>query len=150
MTPAKLVTLTYDCDLEQTAKELLNHKGSNYQKHGIAVNHKEGIVNVPGRWMYELAEVVDQWTNEDAPRQRLMYPYAPYMGCAYRHWNGDDGKLHFKVVCVYKNDRSRFEALQKSPSGKPCTKKQDCGTFGGDFDCLADLCFAPAHSVIFS
>ncbi|KAK6057368.1 hypothetical protein COOONC_05115 [Cooperia oncophora] len=53
-------------------------------------------------WMYELAEVVDEWTKEYDSRTRLMHPYAPYMGCAYRHPAGPDGKsLWFKLACVY-------------------------------------------------
>ncbi|KAK6057369.1 SCP-like protein [Cooperia oncophora] len=143
--PRLMTGSTYDCELEGYAREFLDR--SDYQRTGHAVNHKEGIVNNRGNWMYELAAVVDEWTKEYDSRTRLMHPYAPYMGCAYKHWDGSDGKLHFKVVCVYRDDRSRSEIPQK---GVSCSKNQDCGIFAWDYECLENLCFAPTRTVIYS
>ncbi|KAK6055810.1 hypothetical protein COOONC_06684 [Cooperia oncophora] len=94
--------------------------------------------------MYELAEVVDEWTKEYDSRTRLMHPYAPYMGCAYRHPPGPDPKTLFKLACVYTSDRPRTDV----PQTMACNKKADCGYFGYGFYCLTNLCFAPTRTAI--
>ncbi|KAK6046307.1 hypothetical protein COOONC_16186 [Cooperia oncophora] len=115
---------------------------------GYSINYKEGPVIKAANWMYELADVVDQWTKEYDSRTRLMHPYAPYMGCAYRHPAGPDGKsLWFKLACVYTNDRPRTDVPQ---TGMACNKKEDCLYFGHDYDCLVNLCFAPTRTAIYN
>ncbi|KAK6057367.1 hypothetical protein COOONC_05114 [Cooperia oncophora] len=117
---------------------------------GYSINYKEGPVIKAANWMYELADVVDQWTKEYDSRTRLMHPYAPYMGCA--HLGPDPKTLYFKLACVYTSDRPRTDVPQ---TGMACNKKEDCGYFGHDYDCLANQSilqsiFAPTRTAIYN
>ncbi|KAK6012268.1 hypothetical protein OSTOST_22587 [Ostertagia ostertagi] len=124
----------YKCDLEKIAHRLLNYDGSHYQLHVYAVNHYEGPIANISTWPYEMVNATNFWLGDFPSMQRLMYPNAPYMGCAYttksRH-----GRPWLKVVCVFEDMRHPWDPFMPKPSGKPCKTDSNCRKFGWNFEC---------------
>ncbi|KAK6027831.1 hypothetical protein OSTOST_06136 [Ostertagia ostertagi] len=110
------------------------------------INHYESRVS--GR-SYDVEfqktkEAINHWLSDYPSLQRLMYPFVPYVGCAYKYFNTRQG-LFIKIACAYPNKRPWLGPLIPEPTGYSCRNDWDCKRYGWHYNCVISvgLCFAP-------